>query len=233
MFLALSKNVEEELARFTTEKKIYRSELPVYDCYNSDDLIDILKFKNELNINKDDKIILFFGYIRQYKGLDILLEGFSKILKKYPETFLLVVGEFYENSEKYFNLIDKYNIKQKVKVINQFVPNEEVSKYYLASDVVILPYKSATQSGILNIAYGFKKPVIVTDVGGLAEFVINGKTGLVIKPNSADEIAKNYVEFLKLQEIENFQQNIIEHSRKNSFENLPKLINKIIEDTGD
>jgi glycosyltransferase involved in cell wall biosynthesis len=208
MFLALSKNVEEELARFTTEKKIYRSELPVYDCYNSDDLIDILKFKNELNINKDDKIILFFGYIRQYKGLDILLEGFSKILKKYPETFLLVVGEFYENSEKYFNLIDKYNIKQKVKVINQFVPNEEVSKYYLASDVVILPYKSATQSGILNIAYGFK-------------------------PNSADEIAYGYTEFLKLQELENFQQNIIEHSQKNSFENLPKLINKIIEDTGD
>ncbi len=94
------------------------------------------------------------------------------------------------------SLIKKLKIEEKVKVINQFVPNEDVAKYYQAADVVILPYRSATQSGILNVAYGFYKPVIVTDVGGLAEFVDEGKTGFVVKPNSPEAIAEGVNKFL-------------------------------------
>jgi len=125
-------------------------------------------------------------------------------------------------------LIEELNIQERVKIINQFVPNEEVAKYYLASDVVVLPYRSATQSGILNVAYGFNKPVIVTNVGGLAEFVIEGKTGLVIKPDSEGEIVRGYEEYLGKKDEVNFNENIIEFNRKNSFENLPKLISQII-----
>ena len=190
MFLALSKNVEEELDKFAKGSKIFRSELPIYDCYKSDDLEEISKFKNQLGINKDDQVILFFGYVRKYKGLDILLKAFWKIVQKFPNTLLLVVGEFYDNPDNYYNLIEELNIQERVKVINQFVANEEVAKYFFATDVVVLPYRSATQSGILNVAYGFNKPVIVTNVGGLAEFVIEGKTGFVIKPGSEDEIVK-------------------------------------------
>ena len=197
MFLALSKNVEEELERFAKGGEIFRSELPIYDCYKSDDLLDISKFKSQLGIKKDDQVILFFGYIRKYKGLDILLKAFPKILQKFPNTFLLVVGEFYDKPNSYFNLIEELNISERVKVINQFVPNEEVANYYLSSDVIVLPYRSATQSGILNVAYGFNKPVIVTNVGGLAEFVIEGKTGFVIKPDSEDEIVKGYEDYLR------------------------------------
>jgi len=228
MFLALSKNVEEELERFSKGSKIFRSELPIYDCYKSDDLSEILKIKSQLGINKDDQVILFFGYVRKYKGLDILLKAFPKILQKFPNTFLLVVGEFYDSPDNYFKLIEELNITKRVKVINQFVPNEEVAKYYLSSDIVVLPYRSATQSGILNVAYGFNKPVIVTNVGGLAEFVIEGKTGFVIKPDSEDEIVKGYEEYLRKKDEENFKENILEYNRKNSFDNLPKLISQII-----
>jgi glycosyltransferase involved in cell wall biosynthesis len=228
MFLTLSKNVEEELKRFAKGSKIFRSELPIYDCYKNDDIPEISKFKSQLGINKDDGVILFFGYVRKYKGLDILLKAFPKILQKFPNTFLLIVGEFYDNPDSYFKLIEELNIPERVKVINQFVPNEEVAKYYLSSDVVVLPYRSATQSGILNVAYGFNKPVIVTNVGGLAEFVIEGKTGFVIKPNSEDEIVKGYEEYLKMKDEENFKENILEYNRKNSFDNLPELISQII-----
>jgi len=228
MFLALSKNVEEELERFAKGSKIYRSELPIYDCYKNDDIPEISKFKSQLGINKDDQVILFFGYVRKYKGLDILLKAFPKILEKFPNTFLLIVGEFYDNPANYFKLIEKLNITERVKLINQFVPNEDVAKYYLSSDVVVLPYRSATQSGILNVAYGFNKPVIVTNVGGLAEFVIEGKTGFVIKPDSEDEIIKGYEEYLSKKDEVNFIENIIEYNRKNSFDNLPELISQII-----
>ncbi len=228
MFLALSKNVEEELKRFAKGSKIFRSELPIYDCYKSDDQPEISDLKSQLGINKDDQVILFFGYVRKYKGLDILLKAFPKILEKFPNTFLLVVGEFYDNPDSYFKLIEELNITKRVKVINQFVPNEEVAKYYLTSDVVVLPYRSATQSGILNVAYGFNKPVIVTNVGGLAEFVIEGKTGFVVKPDSEDEIVKGYEEYLSKKDEINFIENIVEYNRNNSFDNLPKLISQII-----
>ncbi|MDZ7623148.1 MAG: glycosyltransferase [Ignavibacteriaceae bacterium] len=185
-FLALSGIVEKEVQQFSKGKKVYRSELPVYDCYNQTETQDIKKLKREFGFEEDSLVLLFFGYVRKYKGLDILIEAFPKILSDNPNARLLIVGEFYDDPKEYFELIKKLKIEDKVKVINQFVPNEDVAKYYQAADIVILPYRSATQSGILNVAYGFYKPVIVTDVGGLAEFVDEGKTGFVVKPNSPD-----------------------------------------------
>lgn len=230
MFLALSGKVVKELQRFSQSKKIYRSELPIYDCYEANDSDTVSNLKTNLNIKEDHKVLLFFGYVRKYKGLDVLLESFPGILEKHPDTFLLVVGEFYDNPELYLDLIKKYNIGNRVRIINEFVPNEEVYKYYQVSDVVVLPYKSATQSGILNIAYGFNKPVIVTDVGGLAEFVVNGKTGIIIKPDSTREIVDGYDKFLNLQKEINFIENIKEHNTQNSFNKLPEVINQIVEE---
>lgn len=230
-FLVLSKKVEEELSRFSKGKKIYRTELPVYDCYRDDKLSEQSTLKDELSIDGDGKVLLFFGYVRYYKGLDILIEAFKKILAKHPESTLLIVGEFYDKPDKYLKMIEKYEIGNKVKIVNKFVPNEEVSKYYLASDVVMLPYRSATQSGILYVAYGFNKPVIVTNVGGLSEFVVEGKTGVIVQPDSSDEIAKGFDKFLELSEHEDFEQNIIKHNGSNVFQNLPGLINSIIETT--
>ena len=128
-------------------------------------------------------------------------------------------------------MIRKLNIEDKVKVINQFVPNEDVGKYYQAADLVILPYRSATQSGILNVAYGFHKPVVVTDVGGLAEFVDEGKTGFVVNPNSPDEIAEGVKRFLSEKGKVNFTTHIEERNRKNSFNQLPEVFENILEES--
>ena len=141
------------------------------------------------------------------------------------------MGEFYDDPKVYFDLIRKLNVEDKVKVINQFVSNEDVAKYYQVADVVILPYRSATQSGILNVAYGFYKPVIVTDVGGLAEFVDEGKTGFVVKPNSTDAIADGVNKFLSVKDKVDFKTHIHERNRKNSFNQLPEVFKKILEET--
>lgn len=230
-FLVLSSIVEKELRMIIKTRKIYKSELPIYDCYKTEQNISTDELKKELGFAEPDKILLFFGYVRKYKGLDLLIESFPKIKSQVPDAKLLIVGEFYDSPDNYLELIRKLNIEKDVVVINKFVANEEVAKYYKICDLVVLPYRSATQSGILNVAYGFNKPVLVTDVGGLAEFVINKKTGLVVKPNSPDEIANAVVEFYELNNSVNFEENIKEYVNKNSFGNLSIIFNQIIADS--
>ena len=230
-FLTLSGIVEKEVQQYSKGKKVYRSELPVYDCYKQSGKTDQKILKREFGFEEDSLVLLFFGYVRKYKGLDILIEAFPKIFSAIPKAKLLIVGEFYDDPKEYFELVKKLKIEEQVKVINQFVPNEDVAKYYRAADVVILPYRSATQSGILNVAYGFYKPVIVTDVGGLAEFVDEGKTGFVVKPNSSDAIADGVNTFLETKDKIDFTIHIQERNQKNSFNQLPEVFDKIIEES--
>jgi glycosyltransferase involved in cell wall biosynthesis len=230
-FLTLSGIVEKEVQQYSKGKKVYRSELPVYDCYKQTETVDIKKLKQGLGFTDDPLVLLFFGYVRKYKGLDILIEAFPEILSSNPEARLLIVGEFYDDPKEYLELVKKLNIEDKVKVVNQFVPNEAVAKYYQAADLVILPYRSATQSGILNVAYGFYMPVIVTDVGGLAEFVDEGKTGFVVKPNSPDAIADGVQKYLSVKDKTDFKTHIVERNRKNSFNQLPEVFEKILKES--
>lgn len=228
-FVALSKIVEDTLKDFTG-KNIYKSALPIYDCYNLDTNIDVNKQKTEVGFSDKDNIILFFGYVRKYKGLNVLIDAFPEILKSNPDAKLLIVGEFYDSSEKYYRQIDSLGIKNHVKVVQKFVPNEDVGKYYSVADVVVLPYLSATQSGVLNIAYGFGKPVIVTDVGGLAEDVVEGKTGYIIQPDSPSEIVNAVSKFFLERNNVDFKSNINDKLEDNLFNKFPELILKIMED---
>jgi len=230
-FLALSGIVEKEVQQYSNGKKVYRSELPVYDCYKQSATTDVKKIKSEFGFEVDSLVLLFFGYVRKYKGLDILIEAFPKILSLIPNAKLLIVGEFYDDPKEYLELIKKLQIENKIKLINRFVPNEDVAKYYQVSDVVILPYRSATQSGILNVAYGFYKPVVVTDVGGLAEFVDEGRTGFVVSPNSSDSIVEGVNRFLSFKDKTDFAAHIQERNQKNSFNQLPEVFNKILEES--
>lgn len=224
MFLALSDKVIKELKDTAGKRKVYKSELPVYDCYNSNES-ENSDLKKEFGYKDTDKVLLFFGYVRKYKGLDILLKSVPLLSEEYK---LMVVGEFYDNPEEYLNLIKELGITERVKLINQFIPNEEVGKYYKASDLVILPYRSATQSGILNVAYGFGKAVIVTNVGGLGEFVKPEKTGLIVKPEMPEEIAKGVVKYFQLKESIDFGKYISEEVNKNEFNRIPELMDEII-----
>lgn len=227
-FLSLSNKVAEELKGIAGARKIYRSELPIYECYTDEENKSIENYKQELGFSSKDFVLLFFGYIRKYKGLDILIKAFPNIKKNNPDAKLLIVGEFYDNPEEYYNLIKSLNINNEVKLINQFVPNEEVGKYYNASDLVMLPYRSATQSGILNVAYGFYKPVIVTNVGGLSEFVSEEKTGLIIEPNNIEALSNSVNKFRELQKHVDFADEIKKRVSENSFSKLPELFNDIL-----
>ena len=229
-FLVLSRIVEKDVQKYSKRKKVYRSELPVYDCYQPLKNLNLNDIKEEIGLEKDSTVLLFFGYVRKYKGLDILIKAFLKIISKYPKARLLIVGEFYDNPKEYLELIKNLGIEKNVKVINQFVPNEDVGKYYQAADVVILPYRSATQSGILNVAYGFYKPVIVTNVGGLAEFVDEGKTGFVVKPNSPNAIFEGVDKYIYSKDKTNFADYIQLRNEKNRFYHLPEVYEKILEE---
>ncbi|HPO56026.1 MAG: glycosyltransferase [Ignavibacteriaceae bacterium] len=223
-FLALSSEVESDLKNLKKKRRVYRSELPVYSFYS--DLEP--QNKEVFGFGKDDTVLLFFGYVRKYKGLDILLEAMPQILKKDNRIKLLVVGEFYDDPESYNSIISKHSLSPYVKIVNQYVPNEDIEKYYKASDAVILPYRSATQSGILNLAYGFFLPVVATKVGGFMEFIDDGKTGILVEPDDPNEIARGVEKYLDLREKVNFKSNIENRVSGNQFNRLPELFNTII-----
>ena len=230
-FLVLSKIVEETVKYYSGERKIYKSALPIYDCYQFENNTNTNAIKKDLEFNQDDKVILFFGYVRKYKGLLILIEAIPEVLREYTNSRLLVVGEFYDSPNEYYEKIKELNLESHVKIINEFVPNEEVGKYFSVSDVVVLPYKSGTQSGVLNIAYGFNKPVVVTKVGSLPDDVEEEKTGVVIEPGSSKELTKGICKVFDLYEKEDFSKNIRNKTSSQEFSNTIKVFEKIISDS--
>jgi len=227
-FLALSDTVVQELRSYAAGKPVFKSELPVYDCY--DTVADGSEGILPGHWNKDDRVLLFFGYVRKYKGLDILLESMKELVQKDSRYRLLVVGEFYDSPKEYTGFAESMGLSASVHFINKFIPNEEVGQYYRLADVVVLPYRSATQSGILNVAYGFRKPVIVTDVGGLAEFVDHGKTGLIVKEADAQQIAEGIEHFYALKQSVSFATEIEKRSGENGFNRIPQTIDEIIKE---
>jgi glycosyltransferase involved in cell wall biosynthesis len=230
-FLALSEKVEKDLQFVGKDRIVYRSELPVYDCYNFDEQQKRVYTKKIFGFDENSKLLLFFGYIRKYKGLDLLIDALAELIKKDNSYKLLAAGEFYDDEKFYRGKVQSLKLDDHVKLLNEFIPNEEVAKYFEPSDLVVLPYRSATQSGILNLAYGFLKPVLVTNVGGLAEFVDDGKTGYVIKPDSKVDLVEGIINFFAQRQKIKFEENIKNRITQNAFGNLPELFEKIIADT--
>ena len=225
-FLTLSDKVAQEVSESFTKQQVFRAELPIYDCYDN----GVTETgKEQFGFPSDSKLLLFFGYIRKYKGLDILLRAMPALLQYDEKIRLLVVGESYDDISIYTNLIKELHIEEHVKLINTFVPNEEVSKYYLSADLVILPYRSATQSGILNVAYGFGKPVLVTDVGGLAAFVDEGKTGFVVAPESPEAIVSGVKRYYELKNEVDFLKYIQLKNKENLFYKIPDMLQQLLD----
>lgn len=177
-FISMSKSVEEDLATFDTKKPRDFNPHPLFD--NFGELIPKEKAKELLGLDPEFNYILFFGIIRDYKGLDLLLEAFAKLDYRKRKVKLLVAGEYYSNEEKYQQIISDLNIQDDVIVVNQFIKDSEVGRYFCACDIVAQPYKDATQSGVTQIAYHFETPILVTNVGGLPEMVPHNKVGYVV-----------------------------------------------------
>lgn len=201
-FLVMSKTVEQDLRTFTKDKPCVYNPHPLYD--NFGEIISKEKAKSNLNLESKIRYILFFGLIRDYKGLDILLEAFNHDYFVENNIKLIISGEFYGSSEKYQEQLKALN--QQVILHDRFILDEQVKNYFCASDVVVQPYKSATQSGITQIAYHFDKPMIVTNVGGLAELVPDNKVGYCVEPNTK-EIQKALMNFFTQNKEAEFSKN--------------------------
>ena len=179
-FITMSKAVMNDLEKFTnTSHKKYLLH-PLYTAFG--DKIPKQEARLKLHLKQDDRVILFFGLIRKYKGLDLLIEAFS-LLKANPHNKLLIAGEFYEDKQPYFDLISKYKLEEQIILLNQFIPNDDVKYYFSAADIVALPYRSATQSGVTQVSFHFEVPTLVTNVGGLGEIIPHNVAGYVVEPN--------------------------------------------------
>jgi glycosyltransferase involved in cell wall biosynthesis len=220
-FLCFSQQVVNDLKPFRLrEQPIFRSELPIYDWFKPAEESEIAPTRTRLGFAPSDKVILFFGYVRKYKGLDILIEAFAQLAPKMPELKLLICGEFYDDPKEYTDLIARLGIAQSTVLVNQYIPNEEVMQYFAVSELVVQPYRSATQSGILNMAYGALKPVVVTNVGGLQEFVDDGKTGIIVPTSEAHEVANGILRYFSLKDQTDFAKNIQLRVSENAFSKI-------------
>jgi len=190
---------------------------PIFDNYGQKLSFEVAKQKLKLNLNTS--YLLFFGFIRDYKGLDLLIRAFAdERLRKFPVK-LLVAGEYYSSPEPYLKLIKDHNLEDLVELRTDFIPDGEVNLYFSAADMVVQPYKSATQSGVTQIGYHFNKPMLVTNVGGLSEIIPDGKIGYVVEPES-QKIADALVDFYESDRRIEFESNIVDEKKKFSWSNM-------------
>jgi glycosyltransferase involved in cell wall biosynthesis len=176
----------------------------------------------------EERVILFFGYIRRYKGLHVLLEAFARLPQIRP-TRLLVVGEYYDDASDYQKQIEQLDIADRVTVVGRYVPNDEVRVFFSAADAVVLPYLSATQSGIAQIAFHFETPVIYTDVGGLGETVRDGVHGMVVPPDDPAALTGAITSFYEQDLRQTYSANIRRDKHLFGWDNLVGAIEDLSE----
>lgn len=173
----------------------------------------------------EDKVLLFFGIIRKYKGLKTLLEAFPVIHRHFGGNIrLIIAGEFYDNPQPYLDLISAAGMADSITLHNRYIPNESVGDYFAAADAAALPYVSASQSGIVQTAFGFDKPVISTEVGGLPETVSQGRTGLLCPPDDPTALAEAVIVFYRLSETVDWAANIRSEKSRFSWGNLVEAV---------
>jgi glycosyltransferase involved in cell wall biosynthesis len=189
-FVAMSDKVKNDLLSLSPHAKYIKKEHPLYDHFGQK--IDRTEARQKLKLFPNKKTLLFFGFIRDYKGLDVLIKAFDLLDDSYQ---LVIAGETYGSFDKYQQLIDSIKKRNQVFVFNDYISDNEVPLFFSAADVCVLPYKSATQSGITSIAYHFGLPLIATDVGGLKESIRHLQTGLIVdrcEPEAIASVIKEY-----------------------------------------
>jgi len=224
--LTMSKSVLNDLKILSPQMPALYTPHPLYDNYGTHQ--SKKEARRLLNINEQDRVVLFFGFIRQYKGLDILLEALADSRIRELGVKLLLAGEFYGDPAPYMDLIKRYKLEEFIFMHTDFIPNQEVGRYFSAADCVVLPYRGATQSGITQVAYHFDLPMIVSNVGGLPELVQNGYVGYVVEPNAL-QIADGIVSFYHHDKEEQFRTNIIDEKKKYSWDTFGSEILRLVQ----
>jgi glycosyltransferase involved in cell wall biosynthesis len=234
-FITMSEKVMADLRLFQKTKPALQVSHPLYDNFGS--IISKADARKHLDLPENENIVLFFGFIRNYKGLDLLLEAMAVLKNHKPQTCLpdrqatnyklLIAGEFYEDEKPYKEQIEKLGIKDQLILRTDFIPDSEVKYYLCAADAVIQPYRNATQSGVTPLAYHFEKPMVVTNVGGLPSLVPDGKVGLVVEPNP-QAIADGILRFYQLGE-DYFIPHLRNEKQKYSWSNMAMAILRLAE----
>jgi glycosyltransferase involved in cell wall biosynthesis len=199
-FIVMSEVVKEDLLQFQPRAEVRLIPHPVYEHFGSPIPKEEARrrlVQRGLNVGEGDgPLLLFFGIIRPYKGLDILLKAMPGIVRT-TGARLIVAGEFYSGREETLKLVDELDLRPHVTVVDSYIPTEDVALYVSASSVVVLPYRSATQSGIVQVAYQLDCPVIATDVGGLSEMIRHGETGLLVPPEDPKTLGETVTHYLE------------------------------------
>ena len=225
-YVAMSESVLSDARSFDDSLPHGLTPHPLYDNFgpkvSREEAIKVL------GLDGDTRYILFFGLIRDYKGLDLLLRAFADERLRGKRVKLIVAGEFYSNADTYEQLERELHLAEHIVWCKEFVPADKVRYYFAAADLVAQPYKTATQSGITQIAYHFERPMLVTDVGGLAEIVPHGKVGYVVKPDVA-EIADALVDFVDHHTDEDYREGIVEEKAKYAWSNMTRQLIDVAE----
>lgn len=204
--------------------RIIKNYHPTYEFFNLD---HVNRDEARDSLGLKGTVLLFFGLVRGYKGLVYLIQALPSILSVTDVT-LLIAGEFWEDKDEYIHQIKKLGIEDHVKIIDAYIPNEEVQIYFSAADICIMPYLSATGSGVAQIAYGFNLPVIATSVGCLKEIIKDGVTGFLVPPRNSDELAKKVIEAIKGDLMPEFRRNVMKVRGEFSWDGLVKKIDSIL-----
>lgn len=229
-FVALSRSVLDDIGQFTDNTNKQFIPLPVSD--NFGEKVAKALARKQLNIDPSDKLLLFFGLVRHYKGLDILLEALADPRVKEQGIKLLVAGEFYEDESKYQELIDNLGIRERLVLHPKFIPNDLVKHYFCAADMVVQPYRHATQSGISQMAYQFERPMLVTAVGGLPEIVPHNKVGYVLPPMQPQAIADAIINFYENEREATFAHAVAIEKQKFSWQAMGEGILQLAANAG-
>jgi glycosyltransferase involved in cell wall biosynthesis len=224
-FIVMSEEDYALLRRALPQAYIRGTTHPIYDMFSVEPR-DPGEARARLGLGTEERVLLFFGFVRRYKGLRYLLQALPEVRREMPVR-LLVVGEFWEDERTYQEMIAGLGLQEAVTVVNRYVPNEEVGLYFAAADVLVLPYLEASQSGVVQMSFGFERPVIATRVGGLAETIEHNRTGLIVAPGDAQALAAAIVSYFQQNMGPRFQEGIRETKDRFAWEHLVRLIEQM------
>lgn len=219
---------EKDLLRVNSKANYVVTPHPTYNVFKMQGLSK-REARNILGIGNSTPMLLFFGFVRKYKGLNYLIDALQEVKAVIPDIQLWIVGDFGEDKAEYLEQIQKNDLCQSIHLVEGYIPDQEVEKYFAASDLVVLPYISATQSGIVQIAYGFEKPVVVTDVGGLPDVVWDKETGYIVPSEDVKKIAEAIVQFYTEDSDIDWQDNIRAKADLFSWETMVAGIEELME----
>ena len=222
-FITHSKTDAADLRSIRKDAAICEAVHPTYDAFQFHNLTQ-KQARQKLGLGEQGQVLLFFGFVREYKGLKHLIAALPEITQRLPGAHLLIVGDFGKDKQEYLDLIAQNKVEQFLSIYDGYIPDQEVEQYFAASDLVVLPYESATQSGIVQIAYGFERPVVATNVGGLPDVVLHEKTGYLVPPKDPQALADAVVRFFEEQKAADFAQNIRKEAARYSWDRMRENI---------